>query len=84
MTIVQKDDDSMDENGGGKKNQKIAVPLVEPAAEIHHPDTYWVKNKSTDNEGARGREKEEEREKERSKFDTANVRHRKDEEVHLN
>lgn len=83
MTIVQKDDDSMDKNGR-KKNQKIAVPLVEPAAEIHHPDTYWVKNKSTDNEGARGREREEEREKEWSKFDTADVRQRKDEEVQLN
>lgn len=26
--------------------QKIAAPLVEPAAGIHHSDTYWVKNKS--------------------------------------
>lgn len=23
--------------------EKIAAPIVEPAAEIHHPDTDWIK-----------------------------------------
>lgn len=44
--------------------QKIAAPLVEPAAEIHHPDTYWVKNKSADNEGDQRKRRNEKREAE--------------------
>ena len=35
----------------GYENGKIAVPLVEPAAKIHHSNAYWVKNKSADMRG---------------------------------
>ena len=35
----------------GYENGKIAAPLVEPVAEIHHSNAYWVKNKSADMRG---------------------------------
>lgn len=41
---------------------------MEPAAGIHHPDSYWVKNKSADNEGGqrkRGSERKMKREKQK-------------------
>lgn len=50
MTIVQEED------------RKIAAPLVEPAAGIHHSDTYWGTNKTADNEGTRGSKREKQRE----------------------
>lgn len=58
---------------------------MEPTAEIHHPDTYWVKNKSADNEGtrrrARGGEKNENRERGGMKVDRTDVKQREEEEV---
>lgn len=56
---------------------------MEPAAGIHHPDTYWVKNKSADNEGKKERERErnEKREAVGGRADRADARQRQEEEV---
>lgn len=47
--------------------EKIATPIVEPAAEIHHPDTDWAKNKSADTEETRVDEGEKEKKKKKKK-----------------
>jgi len=68
-----------------EENQRVGVPLVAPAAEIHHIDTYWIKNKSLDNEGTKGRETERgENERSRgSEVDKGDATHGEEEEVHL-
>lgn len=43
-----------------EENLRVAAPLVPPVTEIHHPDTYWVKNKCPDKTETSGRKREKE------------------------